>query len=126
MDQFDVWNSKKKFIVLTHKPRYYRPREIWWCILGKNIGSEQNGVGRNFIRPIIIIKALGEICLVVPLSTSIYKHPYRIFIGNISGKKSCVIISQLRTIDSRRLVEKVGILDKKFFEITRKAIKDML
>ena len=41
---FDTWNIKKKH-VNRGESRLYTEREIWWCSLGVNIGSEQDGSG---------------------------------------------------------------------------------
>ena len=52
---FDKWNERKK--ALNDRERIlFNPREIWWCSFGVNIGSEQDGSGDNFERPVIIIK----------------------------------------------------------------------
>jgi hypothetical protein len=47
-------------------------------------------------------------------------------IGKIDGKDAFVIISQLRLIDTKRLVNKVGIIHGTLFDKIRKAVKDML
>ena len=99
-------------------------REIWWCRLGINIGSEQDGSGTSFLRPIVIMRAFGpNTCLVVPLTASSRKHPLRIPVGMIQGKEASALISQMRTIDTRRLVEKVGFLEKERFAGLRKAVR---
>jgi len=64
-------------------------------------------------------------CVVVPLTTSKRKHPFRIFIGTVGGKEARVNISQLRVVDTRRLGSKIGFLDKKRFEEIRKAIRSL-
>jgi len=55
---FDGWNREKK---KTHAetPRLYTVREIWWCRLGINVGSEQDGRGTNFLRPAVILRGFG-------------------------------------------------------------------
>jgi len=122
---FDGWNKVKKE---THAelPRLYTVREIWWCRLGTNVGSEQDGSGQLFLRPVIIIRSFGpHTCVVLPLTTSPQKHPLRIPVGAIQGQSASAILSQMRIIDTRRLVEKVGFLDKKIFVVLKKAAKDL-
>ncbi len=46
--------------------------------------------------------------------------------GGWSDKKDFAIISQLRLIDTKRLIEKAGYMDKQSFENIRKAVKGML
>ena len=47
--EFDIWNANKKNIqnreLLNIK---FHSREVWWCAVGVNIGSEQDGIGENF------------------------------------------------------------------------------
>jgi len=39
---FDAWNKVKK-LTNAEQPRLYTVREIWWCRIGVNIGTEQDG-----------------------------------------------------------------------------------
>lgn len=122
---FDRWNHEKK---KTHieKPRLYTVREIWWCRLGVNIGTEQDGNGALFLRPVIILRGFGpDIFLVVPLTTSLRRHPLRIPVGTVQGKEASALLSQMRVIDARRLVEKVGFLDQAIFRELRKAVRGL-
>ncbi|MFH0845892.1 MAG: type II toxin-antitoxin system PemK/MazF family toxin [Patescibacteria group bacterium] len=124
---FDVWNIQKKEIHNHGRNRLYRLRDIWWCNLGLNIGYEQDGTGENNGRPVLVLKGLSRnICLVIPLTTSIEQHFMRIPIGEIDGKNASGIISQIRVIDTKRFVNKIGKIDKKRFDIIRKAIKNLI
>ncbi len=120
-NDFDRWNEKKKQ-TNAEQPRLYTVREIWWCRLGVNIGSEQNGNGKLFLRPVLIIRGFGaNTCMVVPLTTSQRTHPLRIPVEKIKGEKATAILSQIRVVDTRRLVEKVGFLDKTILELRKTA-----
>lgn len=122
---FDRWNKLKKQ-TNAEQPRLYTVREVWWCRIGANVGAEQDGSGRFFLRPVVIIRAFGpETCAVVPLTTSGRQHPLRVPVGNIQEKKASALLSQMRVIDTRRLVEKVGFLDKKVFVELRKAVRKL-
>lgn len=122
---FDVWNTQKK-ITQNESGRFYSVREIWWCKLGVNIGSEQDGKGDNFLRPCIIVRGFGaDTCLVLPLTTSSKNHFLRVPVGLVDGKEARVNLSQLRLIDTRRLVEKIGFLEKEKFEILIKRIREL-
>ncbi|MDP3661781.1 MAG: type II toxin-antitoxin system PemK/MazF family toxin [bacterium] len=122
---FDLWNKDKK---RTHaeQPRLYTVREIWWCRLGVNIGSEQDGSGKFFLRPVVIVRGFGaDTCMVIPLTTSLRQHILRIPVGEIQGKKASAILSQIRVVDTRRLVEKIGFLEKDMFDRIRKAARKL-
>ncbi|MBI2612362.1 type II toxin-antitoxin system PemK/MazF family toxin [Candidatus Kaiserbacteria bacterium] len=123
---FDRWNTLKKQ-TNAEPPRLYTVREIWWCRLGVNVGSEQDGRGDNFLRPALILRGFGpDACLVAPLTTSAREHPLRVSIGVVDGRPARANLSQLRVIDTRRLAEKVGFLDKNIFARLRKAARGLL
>jgi mRNA-degrading endonuclease toxin of MazEF toxin-antitoxin module len=83
--------------------------EIFWCYLGINIGSEQNGAGINLIRPVIILSVFSDnFFLVAPMTSK--KH-----IGDwyfkITFRDSYVILNQIRPIDIKRLIKIIGRVD---------------
>ena len=122
---FDKWNEEKKR-AHAEEARLYTVREVWWCRLGVNIGSEQDGSGRLFLRPVVIVRGLGpDTCLVIPLTTSPSQHPLRIPVGEIQGEKANALLSQIRVVDTRRLIEKVGFLEKEIFGRLRKAARTL-
>ena len=123
---FDSWNKRKKEIN-EEQPNFYHARDIRWCSLGVNIGFEQDGTSEKYRRPVLIIKGFSRrVCLVVPLTTSIKKNPYHVSVGMIEGKKAFVILSQIRLIDTKRLHDRLAILNKEKFEEIRKAIRALI
>ncbi|MBI2436374.1 MAG: type II toxin-antitoxin system PemK/MazF family toxin [Candidatus Magasanikbacteria bacterium] len=112
---FVNWTKRKirHHIYNDEKEIYFREKEIWWVALGKNIGYEVDGKNELFERPVIIIKKYsGGMCFVLPISTQIKNpKPWYHFILFIEGEKRAVNITQGRTISSRRLLRKKGILD---------------
>ena len=123
---FDTWNTAKKKIHTSRAP-FAHAREIWWCSLGVNVGFEQDWTGSNYDRPAAILKSLSrETCLVIPLTTSAHAHPLRLSVGIVEGKEARAVLSQMRVVDTKRLVRKVGVLEKGVFEIMRNAVKAML
>jgi mRNA-degrading endonuclease toxin of MazEF toxin-antitoxin module len=123
---FDEWNESKK-VIQAEKARLYSVREIWWCALGVNIGSEQDGKGEKFLRPCVIVRGFGaDTCLVVPLTTSPKVHFLRFPIGLVIDKEASANLSQLRLIDTRRLVEKIGFLHQEVFKELIKRTRELL
>jgi hypothetical protein len=48
MNDFDTWNELKKAIdVRTDRKGFVKEGDVWMCILGKNVGFEQNGTGQS-------------------------------------------------------------------------------
>jgi len=124
---FDLWNEVKKVIHTDSRRCLYHEREIWWCYLGINIGHEEDGKGMQSTRPVMIVKGFSrEMCLTVPLTTSTKMSPYHVSIGFLGGKMSYAIASQVRLIDSKRLITRLGYADKASYEFTKKAIRDVL
>lgn len=124
---FTTWNEIKKKLHAEERRKFYHAREIWWCSLGVNVGHEQDGGGSRSQRPVLILRGLSpDTCLVVPLTTSIQKHFLRPPVGTVNGKGAYALLSQIRVIDTRRLVEKIEYLEKTKFEIIRKIARDML
>ena len=123
---FDEWNKVKKNVNAYNNRRYYKAREIWWCKLGINIGFEQDGTGKEFDRPVLVIKRFNkDISIVAPLTTSNKNNKYYISIGKIGGKNAKVIISQIKLIDTKRFYKREAILDKETFNLIKKTIRNM-
>ncbi len=124
---FDAWNAHKKQIHDGGENKLYHAREVWWCNLGINIGFEQDGSGDSGERPILVLKGFSrQVCLAVPLTTSEKKNPYHFPLGKIGDRNSFAIISQIRLIDTKRLINKVCTIDEALFEDIRKAAKALL
>lgn len=125
--EFDDWNTVKKVVDAKSRAPYYHEREIWWCTLGVNIGSEQDGSLKEYRRPILVLKSFGrDTCLVIPLTTSLRIHPLRPSIGLVAGKEAHALLSQIRTIDTKRLVRKIEVLNQAIFSNIREIARGML
>ncbi|HEY4511654.1 MAG TPA: type II toxin-antitoxin system PemK/MazF family toxin [Candidatus Paceibacterota bacterium] len=124
---FDGWNKSKKDIHNSAISRLYQEREAWWCSIGLNVGFEEDGKDKEFQRPVLILKGFSSsTCLIAPLTTSLKVHKYRVYIGKVDGKSASVILSQIRVVDTKRLINKIAKLDKNLFKLVRKTIKDLL
>lgn len=124
---FDEWNvEKKKTHGRTDAP-FCHKRELWWCALGINIGFEQDGSGEKYRRPVLVLKSMSrQTFLAIPLTTATTDHPLRPSVGLVESKEARALLSQMRVIDTKRLVRKIGYLDKEIFNRIRKAAKDLL
>jgi len=121
---FDRWNTLKKQTNSKSENKFYKPRDVWWCRLGVNIGSEQDGKEREFTRPILIVAPMSDkTCLVVPLTISTETHRHRVSIGLIDNKQAKAIVSQMKVVDIKRLVLKIYRLDVNNFDKVKKSIR---
>lgn len=120
---FDEWNDEKKKLDASSPTIFFHEREIWWCKLGINVGFEQDGKNSMFSRPVIILKKYSiNACLVVPLTSKNKKGTYYFDVGEVAGRDAKAVLSQLRFIDKRRLINKTDTLHQDIFEKLRSAI----
>ncbi|HEY8033247.1 MAG TPA: type II toxin-antitoxin system PemK/MazF family toxin [Methylocella sp.] len=113
---FDRWNEIKKNVHRREEPIRLHKREIWWCSLGVNVGSEQDGVGDNYERPILVVKNFNNNVLwAVPLTRTFKPNRFYFRLDDDGGGESAVVLSQLRLVSSKRLVRKIRTLDEHQF-----------
>ncbi len=104
---FDTWNIQAKALNQRIFDDFFHEREIWWCALGVNIGSEQDGKNESFERPILIIKKISaDLMLIAPLTSKVSNDKYRIETDS-TGQSGQILLSQIRVISSRRLLRKI-------------------
>lgn len=104
---FDFWNKIKKQTDTTESKAMIRSGEIRWCKFGINIGNEILGKGETFKRPVLILKKFSrDVFLGLPLTKkkSLGTWYYPISNNKVSGS---VILNQSRTLDRKRLEEKI-------------------
>lgn len=125
---FDIWNVIKKEADERHDTSnvFFREREVWWCMLGLNVGFEQNGKGEKFQRPVLILKKFNQyVMIVVPLTSKVKTGIFHYTISSPDTTPRSAIISQIRLIDVRRLTEKMFTLNSDNFNEIKKAVKDL-
>ena len=126
MKEFDNWNKKKKLINMRKKRLYFREGDIWWMSIGVNIGYEIDGKSDGFSRPALIVKKYNQYSfLAVPLTSKKKQGTYYFAVGEVDRKQAVAILSQLRNIDSLRLINKVGFLKIDILTQIKKTIKEV-
>jgi mRNA interferase MazF len=100
----------------TTKEIYFKERDIFWAKIGQNVGFEQNGKGKEFTRPVLVVKKYSKnMFLSVPLSTTIRDGSF-FFQFNFKEKISTALLIQNRLMSTKRLVKKMGKIDEENFE----------
>jgi mRNA-degrading endonuclease toxin of MazEF toxin-antitoxin module len=81
----------------------------------------------NFItaRVLIVRKFNPHIFFGVPLTTKIKQNPYYLSI-RFKDREQCVMLSQLRLWDGKRLTHKMGQLPDDQFEAVKQALRRLL
>ncbi|MEL6945159.1 MAG: type II toxin-antitoxin system PemK/MazF family toxin [Bacteroidota bacterium] len=130
MKLFDQRNQLKKQLdaSLTNKKGIYiKEREIWNSNFGVNIGSETDGKPHNFTRPVLVIKKVGSMFFVVPMTTSGKDNRFYHTIPNHYFRHaSRLMLSQAKVIDRKRFIRKIGILGKEDFLAAKEKLKTLL
>ncbi|HPS71928.1 MAG TPA: type II toxin-antitoxin system PemK/MazF family toxin [Bacteroidales bacterium] len=106
--------------------------EIWIADLNPQIGTE---TGKT--RPVLVVQTdlLNKVChpstLICPITSNVEKtaHILRVHIkkgiGNLN--ENCdIMLDQLRAIDNKRLVKKIGILPSHFQDQVKQNLKIIL
>lgn len=112
LKDFINWIQYK--IIIHNKPQLvsFKEREIWWCSIGINVGTEQDGKNQKFNRPVLIVKKFNNRQFWgIPLTTKQPKNNYFYYELKIKGKISYANLTQLRVLDVNRLN---NALDKEY------------
>ena len=121
----DDWNELIDALEIKEPP-FFKEREVWWTSIGINIGHEEYGKGKRFLRPVLIFKKFGVFTFLgIPFSTA-RKIGDTYLSLEFNGKSNIALLGQIKTYDSRRLFKKCGFVDNVVFEAIRKAVKDLL
>ena len=122
-NNFDEWNELKKKINIK-KSIYVSERDVWFCSVGLNIGSEQSGKHELFERPVLVIKKVTNNTFIgVPLTSNKKKGSWYI---EIKSTQSSAIISQVKLFDTKRLARKIKVISVEEFEIIRDGLKNYI
>ena len=103
--------------------------EIYYADLSPVVGSEQGGY-----RPVLILQnnkgnRFSTTVIVAPISSKIKKNkiPTHVQIENEElDRKSIVLLEQIRTIDKKRIFDKVGKVSEEKMKLINEAIKTSL
>lgn len=121
--ELNKWNEIKKEVNSKEIScdLFFYEREVWWCSVGINVGVESNGKNENFERPCLIIKKFNsEMVWTLPLTSKEHKGEHYQKIIHDSGV-SWVSLSQIKTISTKRLLRKIGMIsDTEFLLIINK------
>ena len=129
--EYSEWHKKKTILNKREDIDniFFREKEVWWIALGVNIGFEQDGKGEEFRRPVLIVKKFNKyLVLAVPLTTKIKKDNKYYVTCSITDDtiSRMAIISQVRPVDTKRFIDKLGVADDDSYNEIKNAIKAML
>lgn len=123
---FQKWSTLKSIIEVNEIEIFANSREIWWCSLGENVGTELCGKNDLFERPVLVLKVFNRSTIkILPLTSKLKVGKYFVDVkfNNVNSSGS---LSQVKTISTKRLSRKIGRIDKLDFENIVKVYKESL
>jgi len=63
--------------------------------------------------------------IIAPMTTKSHKYPTRISV-TIQNKKGWIVLDQIRTIDNKRILKKIGKINTETIKEVKSVIKEML
>ena len=123
---FDKWNVLKQQLDDNSKRVEFKERTIYWISIGENIGFEQNGKGDIFSRPVLVLKKISkQLFFGIPLSTQIKEGSF-FYQYRIDGQIRTALLAQGRTFDTKRLENKIGMMEEEDFKKLKEKFKLLL
>ena len=126
LDDFDIWNEKKKELNTLEKDVYFKEGEIWWCFWGMNVGEEVYGKGKDFQRPAVILKKLSKTsAIALPVTAVPRKGSWYHFI-NPQGNPRWVMMHQIKFVSINRLSRRQFSLSLEEFSKLKESEAELL
>ena len=127
IERYNDWNIKKQNINFSYNENiYFKEGDIWWCSIGLNIGSESYGKGKDFRRPILIIRKLSDdLCIALPLTSKIKIGSWFVDIL-LNNENRSVMLYQIRTLNRKRFQRKMGEVNIKDFVKVKEKLEKLL
>lgn len=128
MNEYDRWNEIKKEITLKKQNLIFKNRDIFWLQVGNNIGFETDGKGKDFLRPVLVLRKFSkDSFLGIPLTTSQKDDIFHYkFILNSNKKVNYATLSQVKLFDAKRLYNKLGKISVNDFELLKIKLKELV
>lgn len=82
------------------------------------------------VRPCLVISPNEmnesiQTVIIAPMTTKSHKYPTRIQV-NFENKEGWIVLDQIRTVDRKRLIKRLGKIKKKEIEEVKSALQEML
>ena len=124
--RFLQWISVKERVhTRDSQPPYFHEGEMWWAYVGENVGSETNGKGKQFTRPVVIYRKLGAYTFLGIPTTTKQKEGTWFVPFRHKDIAEVAVLSQIRILSSKRLREKIGEIDESDMSRIRKGFRDL-
>ncbi len=120
----DAWNESKKRFDSDDRKISIRAGEIRWAAIGVNVGSEIDGKGDSFTRPVLVVHVIGSfLALVIPLTTKV-KETAGHYQFEWKGVTNALCIHQMRIVSQKRVLSRKGKISPSRLREIKTLIKD--
>lgn len=126
-DKLYEWNKVKiSFHNKPNRKKSFRESDVQWVACGENVGTEINGKGKVYTRPVYVLRKLDARSFVgIPLTTQKKTGTWYVQL-NFQGKEIRAVISQIRTFSTKRMYERIGQLDEQDVNRIKRALRELL
>jgi len=126
MKNYSEWIEKQIELEGIKKRPKFLKGEVWRSSIGLNIGNEIDGKNRFFWRPVLVISKLSKtMLLAVPLTSQGKESVHKLPITFLDSQRYA-LVTQFRTLDSKRLIQKMGNLEEAEIEKVKKELMKMI
>ncbi len=123
---FDNWNLRKKDLENKKEKYLFKSGDIWWCSVGVNIQTESCGKGKDYQRPVLILKKLSSTNFIgMPLSTKEKVGTWFVDV-TVHGEKRYVLLYQIRMFNANRFQRRLAALDDSDFDKVKEKLETLL
>lgn len=128
--KLDKWNAVKKSVDKKKFKQKIEIQRIYWVSIGQNVGSEVYGKGKDFARPVLVVKVFfNDTFLGVPLTSKAKNKTGRLYYKFIDSKNrlQVALLAQMRTFDTKRKANYISkISDENFIKLKKKIQSEIL
>lgn len=128
-EEYQKWFRIKCRLNAARLSFFIHRKEIWVCHFGLNVGHEQHGAGDSFVRPVLVLNTVSsDLMICLPLSSRIKQSKFHHSLEEVENlkMKSCVKLDQIRILDRKRFIRKVGVVPTKMFKEIAKKTKTLV
>jgi len=98
--------------------------EIWLAALDPTVGSEIQKTRPCLVVSPAELNARLRTVILAPLTTGSVSALFRVAV-NFQNKNGLVVLDQMRTVDKRRLIRRLGEINPKILAKVLRALRDM-
>jgi dTDP-4-dehydrorhamnose 3,5-epimerase len=125
--KFDNWNKLKQKLSKKNNIIKFSKGDIYFMSIGQNIGYEQYGKGKEFLRPVLVYKKLSrETFIGIPLTSKVKKGSYYFNFKYKINTISTAMLNQIRVFDIRRHKYFDGKINHKLFDKLELQVKEFM